>query len=688
MSFRSAGRRRALVAAFAGWLVLGLTVLLPSPSQAAEDEEDPGGGLTVTIDTLTPSQLTTDATIEVSGRIENTSDGEWSSVQAYLVMARSPFTTREQVETAVRSSSTYTGERVTTIGLFDEVGDIAPGDTARYDLSVPLDEVGPTGAPGVYPVGVQLLATDPDGVRPQDSVARATTFLPWIDDPASPIDGGLVWSFVLDPRRDDEADDVQTLRTAVGENGRLRRQLDLAAALPVEAQSLVIDPAVLDASQRMADGEGPFDDVSDEAREQAQSFHDDLVALARRSSVWNIDYDRPDWAALSERPDLAAELSPQVAAATQSALDEHGITGRSARWAMETGVTDAMLERHRAEGDAPTIVRASALPQWDQRDGSLVTVDAEHGPALLAVNDTLGSADEVETTVSLRQRVLTRAALATLSRAADPESAADAVTFVDPDWIPEPRANTSALAASLRGDELVEGTTLDRLVTSGVDGYDGELPANPVSEPLSPTVLSAAADLLEAEDAVAAVSAGAAEGSQADRELASAVSVRWRSVPERAVRSAEQQAVERNGSLAGIEVLGPETVTLSSSQGSFPLTVNNPTRLPISVSILLTPGNPALSSNRLDPIDVAPGERRTVNADIDLGRQNSTTITAQAMAGDRPVGSEASFNVRSSQVGTIVWVAMGVAVAGVVFAMSRRFRRRGFRRLSESDDDG
>ncbi|OUZ12562.1 hypothetical protein BHE97_02375 [Aeromicrobium sp. PE09-221] len=687
MSFRPAGRRRALVAAIVGWLVVGLTVLLPAPSHAAEDEEA-GGGLTVTIDALTPSQLTADATIEVSGRIENTSDGDWTSVQAYLVMARSPFTTREQVETAARSSTTYTGERVTTIGLFDEVGDISPGDTAQYDLSVPLHEIGPTGAPGVYPVGVQLLATDPDGVRPQDSVARATTFLPWIDDPSSPIGGGLVWSFVLDPRRDDEADDVQAMRTAIGENGRLRRQLDLAAALPVEAQSLIIDPAVLDASQQMADGESPFDDVTEEAREEAQSFHDDLVALARRSSVWNIDYDRPDWAALSERPDLAAAFSPRVAATTQSVLDEHGITGRSARWAMETGVTGGMLEHHRAEGDAPTIVRAAALPQWDQRDGSLVTVDAEHGPALLAVDDTLGSGEEVETTVSLRQRVLTRAALAALSRAADPESAADAVTFVDPGWVPEPRADTGALAAALRGDDLVEGTTLDRLVTGGVDPYDGEVPAHPVSEPLPSSVLAAAANLAEAEDAVAAVSTGEAGGSQAERNLASAVSVRWRSAPERAVRSAEQQAIERSGSLAGIEVLGPQTVTLSSSQGSFPLTVNNPTRLPISVSILLTPGNPALSSSRLDPIDVAPGERRTVNAEIDLGRQTSTTITAQAMAGDRAIGSETSFNVRSSQVGTIVWVAMGVAVAGVVFAMSRRFRRRGFRRLSESEDHG
>ncbi len=686
MSFRPAGVRRALVVAVLGWLVGGLIVLIPSSSHAAEEDAD-SGGLTVTIDSLSPSQLSADATIKVSGRIENTSDEEWTNVQAYLVMARSPFTTREQVETAVKSSTTYTGDRITTIGMFDEVGDVTPGDSARYDLAVPLDEIGPTGAPGVYPVGVQLLATDAEGHRPMDSVARATTFLPWVEDPSTPIGGSLVWSFILDPHGADEADDVQTLRTDLGENGRLRRQLDLAAALPTEAQTLIIDPALLDASRQMADGDAPFDDLNDEAREQAQSFHDDLVALARRSSVWNVDYDRPDHAALAERPELDAALSPQIAAATQASLDEHGVTGRSARWTMETGVTGALLERLRADGDAPIIVRASALPQWDQRDGSLVTVDAAHGPALLAVNDTLGSAEDVETTVSLRQRVLTRAALATLSRSADPESAADAVTFVDPSWTPEPRANAGALASVLRGDDLVDGATLDRLITDGVDGYDGELPTNPVTDPLAASVLTAAADLLDAENSIAAVSTSEDEGTRSDRDLASAVSVRWRAAPERAVRSSEQRASELNDSVAGIEVLGPETVTLSSSQGSFPLTVNNPTRLPISVSILLTPGNPALSSSRLDPVDVAPGERRTVNAEIDLGRQSSTTLTAQAMAGDRPVGSDVSFNVRSSQVGTIVWVAMGIAVAGVVFAMSRRFRRRGFRRLSESDDD-
>src|SRR5690606_14160565 len=127
----------------------------------------------------------------------------------------------DQVEAAATGENPYIGDRIADIGLFDEVGDIEAGDSAEYELEVPLSEIGVTGAQGVYPVGVHLLATDAEGRREDVSIARAATFLPWLDSPSESIPAGLVWSFILDPRGDNATEDTDRLTTAVGSGGRL-----------------------------------------------------------------------------------------------------------------------------------------------------------------------------------------------------------------------------------------------------------------------------------------------------------------------------------------------------------------------------------------------------------------------------------------------------------------------------------
>lgn len=677
----SRGRRwSVLLAIFVCWVSL---FSLPGTA-TAEDGQQP---LQVTIDSLSPEQLSSDATIEMSGRIENPGDEDWTSVQAYLVMAPSPFTTRDQVETAVSNDSTYIGDRVIETGLFDEVGDVEAGETVQYRLKVPLSETGATGAQGAYPVGVQLLATDDAGERSTTSVAKATTFIPWLDEPRERIPTGLVWSFVLDPHGDDTKADTHQFVRAVGSSGRLRRQLDFAASTATEARTLVIDPAVLDAARNLAEGSDPYGDTDADQRADAERFYEDLLDLARRSSVWVADYDQPDLAALTASPSPAGPLRAAIDNATQSALDEHQLSGRQAHWTMPSPVTGPLIEALRREGDDPMLTHKESLPDWDHRDGSLVTVNTDAGPGMLAVDDGFKNRGGPQTTATLRQWMLTQATLANLSIAADPESKADAVTFVDPSWVPERGASTADLSSVFDDDELVDAVTLDRLMATGVQPYSGELADTPLDEPLDADVLTAAGHLADAEETIAAVSASDEHASNTSREIASAVSLRWRDVPDRAERHALDRAEQLDESLSGIEVLGPANVTLSGSQGSFPLTINNPTSLPIRVSVELSATNPALQGSVLDPIEVAPGERRTINAEVDLGRQSSTSLTAQAVADDMKIGRPATFNVRSSQVGTIVWIAMGIAVAGVVIAMGRRFSRRGFRRRSETDEE-
>ncbi len=152
-------------------------VLIPtisSPAQAAD--KDPN--LDVTITLLTPGWLKAGSDVTMRGTITNNDDHTWGTAQAYLVIPTNPFTTRAQLDEAIANSDAYTGTRVIETGTFDELGDIAPGQTVAFEVTVPYEQLGISGGAGVYPVGVQILATDSDGTRSNDAIARATTFLP------------------------------------------------------------------------------------------------------------------------------------------------------------------------------------------------------------------------------------------------------------------------------------------------------------------------------------------------------------------------------------------------------------------------------------------------------------------------------------------------------------------------------
>src|SRR5690606_3235141 len=158
--------RRSLyddVVTMRAWLtavVVALSLLVAGPTSTASADD---GALTVRIDALTPSQLNADATIRMRGTIRNTGSTPWTAVQAYLVIPRFPFQSREQIETAIEDGQSYTGERIVDPGTFDEVGDIAPGASVTFDIAVPVSRIGLAGEGGVYPVGVQILATDAEG---------------------------------------------------------------------------------------------------------------------------------------------------------------------------------------------------------------------------------------------------------------------------------------------------------------------------------------------------------------------------------------------------------------------------------------------------------------------------------------------------------------------------------------------
>ena len=656
-------------------LLLNVT-MLPSPARAAGEPD-----LDVQINDLTPSNLEERSAVTMSGTVTNNNDHAWTDAQAYLVIPATPFTTRKQVDDAIDTGNAYTGERVVDLKSIDELGDLRPGGTTRFEVRVPYGRLGITGADGVYPVGVQILGTDVDGTRDTTAIGRATTFLPLVSgsNPETAA-AGVVWSFVMPDRRKPDGDyaNPQALIALVSSGGRLRNQLTTAAAVRPRASTVIVDPALLVGLDDLSRGRHLPDRVSmsKTERESAKRFLDDLVGLARRNACWVLDFDRPDLLGITQSPS-AGRLTDVVERATATTIARFQLTGRGVSWPTSSGVTSPLLSAVRGTGERPVLVGSDDLPDWEHRDGSLVQYTARSGPMPLLVNDSLDTGVPGQaTTVTLRQRMLSEAALASLQRGADPDSRADALAVIDPSW--DPGEFSSAPLDEVFDAPFVDGVSLEDLMNEQLARYDGTVPRTAEAAPISAAQIEAAADAATTSDLIGRIAPDSTDVEAGHaRDIAQVLGVRWREFRTEGLAAARAAERRADRDLARITIEGPNAVTLSSSEGSFPVTISNDTDHPVRVGVQIGSSNPALSVPNAGAVNVGAGERHTVTVAVNMSQQSSATLTALMVtpAGET-FGDPAVFNVRSSRVGAALWVAIGVAAAFVVVALARRFRRQ------------
>lgn len=653
------------------------TIALSAPARSADKDPD----LTVRITSLSPSWLKSGSDVTMRGTITNNDDHAWGEVQAYLVIPTNPFTTRKQLDEAIDNGTAYSGARVIDVGTFDELGNLAAGQSASFEVKVPYERLGISAGAGVYPVGVQVLGTDPDGTRSNDAIARATTFLPSIAPGQQPVPTSVVWPFLMPDSRDaagNYSDPLATL-TLIGVGGRVRNQLDLAKTLPPRSSTILLDPALLVGLDDIANKRQLPKDVelTETQTSVAESFRQELLAYVRTQNVWILGFDRPDVLALAGSPDLRRELAKAVDAATRSVLTTDPLVGRRVTWPTKNGTTAGLLSAERGDGETPAIVTPGSVPGWERRLGSLVSYKSTSGPMPLLVNDVMTGVPGDSTVVGLRQRILSEAALAGLQRAFDSTSKADAITIIDPKWNPGPQAAAAGLAAVF-STPFVSGATLDDLLAQQVSKYEGRVPTSSKVRTVSRAQLEAAAELVEAANALTSiVTEDQALEASYSTEVASLLSVRWRTNPPLGISVSNNYASRAMAELSKIQIEGPPSVTLSSSSGGFPLTIINDTVHDIRVGVDLDSSNPALNVPPVKDVAIAAGERKTLTVNIDLGRQSTTQLTAHLTSpDDTEIGVPAVFNVRSSKIGVVLWVAIGLAGVFVLVAMFRRFHRR------------
>jgi hypothetical protein len=299
-----------------GLAALGTTppaVALPAapaaaPAPVPDDTTGPERPVRIEVGRFEPRTVTDGSTITVSGTLTNTGSLALSEIEIRLQRGE-VLTTRAELVAADADEVPTTAVE----GPFEPVeGTLAPGETLPFTYSLPADGFG-LGEDGVYPVLVNVNATDTDGLRSR--VGELGTYL--IRRPSVPSERTTVawmWPIVADSSRAASGEFTDDdLAEAVSPDGRLDRALavierlprstpdDDAEPVPALPVTLAVDPALVEELGIMAAGPYPVDGNADAGRgtEAAADFLERLRALAEVHPVVALPYGDVDVDALS-----------------------------------------------------------------------------------------------------------------------------------------------------------------------------------------------------------------------------------------------------------------------------------------------------------------------------------------------------------------------------------------------------
>ena len=705
-----------------GLIAIGLTPLAGSTAVAAEEDTP----LEVSVGSMSPSVIPRRGKITITGQVTNHSDTTWTDLNVYLLTSPEPFTTSDELEEASATDPALEiGGRLFTPGLYDEVGDLAPGSSTNYTLSVARKDLQVSGAPGVYWLAVHVLGAN-DGLRDSVADGRARTFIPLMErkGPSTTMSLVVPVKATVKRRADGRLTNLGAWQELLSPDGRLGRVMELSGASVGVPLTWVVDPAVLDAARSVAADNplmdaGPTDtddepntppspsvnpsvnpSVSPSVSPSPSPSEDttagpsdeeasELSADVEGAASWlNIFRRQSDQHTVLTTPygdvDLAAMLRGDFAESYQQATDLGAAT-------MESLDVDASPVVAPPSGHLPNV----ALPGIDP-DTPLIlgdhaapeaeapVVDDEQGHRIVLTDTSAGEGGPGPTprfrALAVRQRILSEAAVHALSDARDEPLVVSTPQTWDPgsDW---------RIADFFPGFDVPWLRTVDvPAVAAGSSGgeYDGQLayPGRerraelPIANLLATQELSEVgnvyADLLTRNDTV-------------DEFLAKsamlATSYRVRPHPHAAVVRARGTTQTIRAQMEQVTINGPPFVTMSSEEGTFQVTIVNGLQEPVTVGIgadvRADNGSGDLVIPSSDPVSLGPGQRASVRLRAtakDIG-VHSVTLVPTSPSGE-PLGSVTKLNVRSSQVGLVIWVVMGLGATVLFFASGIRIVRR------------
>ena len=695
--------RRIAVCLSTGLLATGFGSLTSSaPADAAEPTP-----LQVAIDSLSPAEIPGRGEITVTGQVTNQSDDVWTDLNVYLLTSPGPFTTSAELAEAQQTDpATEVGGRLTAAELYDSIGDLEPGSSVDFTLSVARENLEVTGEPGVYWLGVHVLGANDDG---RDSVAdgRARTFVPLMERGGPQTSMSVVMPLKGGVRRDSEGriTNLPNWQELISPDGRLGRMMQLSGTSGSIPVTWVLDPAVVDAARSVAadnpalsigpstegtgqrgadDGpsptaeepsgdseEEPSAEKTAEPTEEAQEAEDWLNTFRRQSeqhtvltvpygdldvaSVLRQDFDnifrQAEQLSTQTMKELGVDADPVVAPAT-------GLLPKEALAVLDPATSVLLSESALPAGRGPVVETERGL-RVVLADSSVELGGPAPGPPYRAL--------------ALRQRILSEAAIHALSADNSQPLVVSTPQLWDPggDW---------RLASFFDGLDAPWLRTVDLPTVSATalpEGKSGDAaaevtyPATEARAELPVENLLATEELVDAGRVLANL---LTENDSVDEFLAKsamlASSYRARDHRHFSVATARGATAQVRSLLRQVRIEAPSFVTMSSKEGPFGITVVNDLDEAVTVGVNARTGLSDVAIPSPELVSLGPGQRASVRlraTSEDIGVHSVTLVPVNSEG--QSLGSSTQFNIRTSQVGMVIWVIMGAA-AGVLFLTS------------------
>jgi hypothetical protein len=121
-----------------------------------------------------------------------------------------------------------------------------------------------------------------------------------------------------------------------------------------------------------------------------------------------------------------------------------------------------------------------------------------------------------------------------------------------------------------------------------------------------------------------------------------------------------------------VQVTGNDLVTLSGGSGTLTVTLVNGLRQPIDVGLRTRTDSPSVRVESHDAVALGPGQRTTVRLSVRSSAGLHEVSMYPVAGGSELVGKPFTFNVRTSQVGQVIWYVLGGGGALLLVMILRR----------------
>jgi len=660
---RSAGTRIRLVLALLLVAAAALAGVTTHPPRASAQPAT----VAVTLTSISPV-LGKGGTFEADGTVVNTGDAPIQTVTAALWVSLSPLETRADLASAAAEApGDRLGVRITEpANLLDPVAEsLAPGESATFSVKVPVDRLG-LGAPGVYPVGVDIRANPLNELR--DTVGRLRTFAPYMPDPkaAGTVAVAYIAPFTSSPGvlADGSLLD-NSLTSDVAPHGRLGRLLSLASSSIVTP---AIDPNLLGEATTLAGDHSMRQPGASKVagNGDAAAFVAGMKRLVAGRRPLVLPFADTDLVSLDHQG--LTEPLTGLAALSATAATTAGVTGQVTAMPADGYADAAALDTIAAAGIRRIVLSAASLPDltpgtpavsMPTNEGVLTAIVTDPG-LLPAENAQAG----VDVPILNRQRFLAETSLLALAT---------------------PKGSTYRVVAALPGDLDVTATTrgllhppaeaswvstksLDAVVAGKEPSYTGTLtyPEATRNQELSFGTVEAVRQLLDRSAALVDI-AGDRENASATWQRAAlrGTSIAWRTDPSTGLARVKADAALLDAQLGGVKLSVPLLVTLTGSSGSFPVTISNQLNLPVTVYIRInSPNKGIVDPGAIQKVEIDAKRRVTSRFTANSERAGVVRLTAHLVtANGEELGAGTAFTIRVTQYGIVGWLILGVGVA-------------------------